>query len=153
MAKWVKKWQVPRSQSDGVWIVSQAEDGSWGCSCPRWKFKREQCHHIAAVQQNPGAYDTENPKTLPEIIPGNVEACEIVDGLCLHPLIPIPDNGLLATIVYDLLKLGYSFGQIKARFHMIPRQWTAGAVIAHVERHGRVLSPTTLDGAYKRVAV
>jgi hypothetical protein len=149
--KWVKKWRVPRSKGDGTWVVSRADDESWGCSCPRWKFHREQCHHILAVQQNPDAYDADHPKELPEIIPGNVEACTVIDGRCLHPLIPIPDNGTLATIVYDLLKMGYSFGRIKTRFEMIPRQWTAKAVLAHVEAYGRVLSPTKLNEPYRTV--
>lgn len=155
MAKWKQKWEVPRSQGEGVWVVSQAEDGNWGCSCPRWKFKREHCHHIVAVQQNADAYAKDRPTPLPEIVPGNVEECEVVEGYCLHPLIPLDGRGtgVLATIVYDLLKMGYSFGQIKSRFSMVPREWTAQAVLGYVESRGRTLCPTSVGEGYRVMPV
>jgi len=140
MPKWIEKWKVPRSSGEGTWTVSRAEDGTWGCSCPRWKFRREQCHHIQAVQANPSAHEEGSP-SLPEIVPGYVEAVEIVEGVCLHPLIPLNQwsTDVLATIVYDLLELGYSFGVIKDRFRMIPKEWRVDAVRTHVQRWGRVL--------------
>jgi len=48
MTKWVKKWQV-RGRSGAIWIVAQDVNGNFGCSCPRWKFHREQCHHIDEI--------------------------------------------------------------------------------------------------------
>lgn len=145
MSKWIKKWQVPKSSGDSFWVVSQGELGEWGCSCPRWKFKREQCHHIQAVKTNPMAYDANNPVVLPEIVPGNVEEVTMTKKYCLHPLVPLDGMGseVLATILFDCLQLGYSWGILKKRFsNLVPRSWTQKAVIAHIENSGRVLIKT-----------
>jgi len=55
MAKWIRKWKVPGSKGN-VWTVSVDRHGNYGCSCPRWIYKREQCHHIQAVQIQPERY-------------------------------------------------------------------------------------------------
>jgi hypothetical protein len=51
--KWVKRWDAPGSNGK-IWRVAVDKDGKYGCSCPRWKFKREECHHILAIKQNQG---------------------------------------------------------------------------------------------------
>lgn len=53
-AKWIQKWEVPKSSGDGNWIVAIDKDGNYGCSCPIWKFKRQECHHILEIKQNGG---------------------------------------------------------------------------------------------------
>jgi len=53
---WAERHSVPRSSGDGTWTVSRARDGTWGCSCPRWRFKREHCKHIDEVQAHPHWY-------------------------------------------------------------------------------------------------
>lgn len=163
MPKWIKKWRVPRSTGDGEWVVSQADDGTWGCSCPVWKFRRAICHHIIAVQTNPDAYGQNgtNKVALPEIVPGNVEEVTVIDGMALHPLIPLGQEGtgILATVLYDLMALGYGFGQLRERFHFIPREWTRGAVVEHVKRYGRTIVKTEFHGVglptyiYKQIPV
>lgn len=52
---WVERWPVEGTED--TWIVSRREDGTWGCSCPKWKFQkigesgyREDCHHIRQVR-------------------------------------------------------------------------------------------------------
>lgn len=162
--QWIRQWKVPRSTDDGTWTVSQDADGSFGCSCPKWRFARKlkpDCHHIEAVKANPDAYAVPgNPGTpaiaLPPILPGHVEAVttstdERGQPATLHPLIPLNGHGtdLLATVVFDLMALGYGFGAIKKQFHMIPREWTAKAVRAHVQRHGRCLQKTAAKWPYK----
>ena len=53
--KWVKRWQVPSSSEAGrYWTVAIDRDGNWGCSCPVWKFRRQECHHIRTVQGREG---------------------------------------------------------------------------------------------------
>lgn len=52
--RWVKRWEVPKSSGDGNWIVAIDKDGNYGCSCPVWKFKRQECHHILEIKQNGG---------------------------------------------------------------------------------------------------
>jgi len=39
------------------YIVSETIDGEWQCSCPAWKFRRKQCHHIKKAQENPDKYE------------------------------------------------------------------------------------------------
>lgn len=38
------------------YIVSETEDGRWECSCPAWKFRRMECHHIRKAKANPEKY-------------------------------------------------------------------------------------------------
>jgi len=38
------------------YIVSETLDGEWQCSCPVWKFRREECHHIRKAKSNPEKY-------------------------------------------------------------------------------------------------
>lgn len=46
---WIKRWEV--NGTDGhIWIVALGDDGKWGCSCPVWKFKRVECHHIDMIR-------------------------------------------------------------------------------------------------------
>lgn len=50
--KWIRRWRVVGS-SGSEYVVSLAECGSWGCSCPGWKFKRAprpDCKHIEATR-------------------------------------------------------------------------------------------------------
>lgn len=141
--RWTRRWKVQGTGHE--WIVAIDAAGAYGCSCPVWKFRREECHHIAAVKRNPDAYNSETPPVMLPIIPAKVAQVEIItleDGTKAYgqPLVPIGDTNIRATILYDLLRLGYSWGQLRERFERsgyIPHQWTARAVVAHVERHGR----------------
>jgi hypothetical protein len=47
--RWVKKWEIQGSKGD-IYTVAQDADGNFGCSCPVWKFKREECKHIKQVK-------------------------------------------------------------------------------------------------------
>jgi hypothetical protein len=53
---WVARYSVPRSSGAGAWTVAKDAKGAWGCSCPRWRFKREQCKHIETVITLPHHY-------------------------------------------------------------------------------------------------
>lgn len=54
----------------------------------------------------------------------------------LIPLIGAPDAHMMeATICFYMLKYGYSMGEIR-EIRNIPHEWTAKAIISHVERHG-----------------
>ena len=48
MSVWVEKWEVDGSNGK-TWVVAKDTDGNYGCSCPVWKFKREECKHIRKV--------------------------------------------------------------------------------------------------------
>jgi len=146
MPKWTKKWDVPGSNGK-TWRVSIAEDGTWGCSCPVWKFRRQECHHIKLVQAGGGAECSELPKK-----PDYVLAC--VDKPTYKPetnelyipLIGIPDAMMMqATICFYMLKHGFSMGEIR-EMRGIPASWSAKAIIAHVETHGEAEYP---EGWYR----
>jgi hypothetical protein len=50
--RWILKWEV-ESISGRTYIVSEDNDGGWGCSCPAWTRSaraREDCKHIKAVK-------------------------------------------------------------------------------------------------------
>jgi len=139
--RWVKRWEVPKSTGDGNWIVAIDKDGNYGCSCPVWKFKRQECHHIKQVKMGLGAEQARQKR--PEYILAKVNKpvfkAETNQLLC--PLIGIPDAHMMeATICYYLLKYGYSIGEIRELRH-IPREWTAKAITAHIERHGEAEYP------------
>jgi hypothetical protein len=51
MSKWVNRWNILGSTGNHH-IVAQATDGTYGCSCPVWKFKRQECKHIRYVKNN-----------------------------------------------------------------------------------------------------
>lgn len=49
---WVKRYHVRGSQGDD-YVVAVADDGHFGCSCPRWKFAKApkaDCKHIIATK-------------------------------------------------------------------------------------------------------
>lgn len=54
MSKWVRSWEVPSSSSPDKepYIVSQAETGEFGCTCPRWRLNRNrpECRHIRLIK-------------------------------------------------------------------------------------------------------
>jgi hypothetical protein len=144
--KWVKRWKVPKSNGDGDWIVAIDGDGNYGCSCPVWKFKRQECHHIRLVKL--GLVSAEESKARPEYLLAKVNKPTFDPGRnrLLIPLVGIPDAMMMeATICYYLLKHGYSMGEIRELRH-IPRDWTAKAIFDHIARHGEAEYP---DGWYE----
>jgi hypothetical protein len=64
--KWVKRWTVKGSNGK-EWTVAIDKDGNYGCSCPVWKFRRQECHHITQIMANGG-----NEMQTREARPGNV---------------------------------------------------------------------------------
>jgi len=52
--KWKKRWRVQKSTEDGYWVVSISEEGIWGCSCPVWIYRRQECKHIKLVKNGGG---------------------------------------------------------------------------------------------------
>jgi hypothetical protein len=48
--RWVQRWYVTKSTGDGQWCVAVDRDGIYGCSCPVWKFKKQECKHIRGIK-------------------------------------------------------------------------------------------------------
>jgi len=45
------------------YLVSETEEGEWQCSCPQWKFRRQECKHIRKVRANPREYEVNSEWT------------------------------------------------------------------------------------------
>lgn len=106
--RWIKRWEVPKSSGDGVWIVAIDKQGNYGCSCPRWKFHREECHHIHQVKVGGGEL-----KKLPQIGFGQIHQVKQVNGKILIPLVPVGNTHFSASNAYVLYKMGYSRSTVK----------------------------------------
>lgn len=132
--RWVKRWKVPGSNGD-EWTVAIDKDGNYGCSCPRWKFKREECHHILQVKASGG----EQTKTR-TAVPGNVGEVVIDGDRVLYPLVPFgggPD--LPATIVYDLQRANVDPIQIRDYASRMFKQASLKQITLHVKDRGRLI--------------
>jgi len=53
---WIEKWEVDGSNGK-TWTVALSDTGEWGCSCPVWKFRRVECHHIQQIKDEYNRYD------------------------------------------------------------------------------------------------
>ncbi len=56
---WAEFYECPSaSDPTRTYVVSKSYTGTWGCSCPRWIFARENCKHIKQVQVALAVADT-----------------------------------------------------------------------------------------------
>ena len=143
--RWLKRWYVPKSSGDGYWTVAIDRLGNWGCSCPAWKFKRLECHHIISIKANGGKSNEIRPKKKPKYILAKVLKPVYKDETneLFIPLVAIPDGMMMeATICYNLMKHGYSFSEIRKLRHL-PGSWTKGAIFDYISRHGEAKYPET----------
>lgn len=139
--RWVKRWKVPSSSGNGDWIVAIDKEGNYGCSCPVWKFRRQECHHIKLVKTGGGSPITHIERPAYVLAKVHKPTFKPETNELLIPLVAIPDAMMMeATICFYMLKYGYSMGEVKEIRH-IPASWTAKAIFAHIERHGEVEYP------------
>ena len=131
--KWIKKWTVAGSTCD--WIVSLAESGEYGCSCPLWKFRREQCHHIQYIRDHPDLA-ANAPAILPEYVLTVCGQPQRKDDRLLIPLVTPGNTHQEATICAFLLGQGYSMKAVREVRGHVPRKWTAAAIKAYVADRG-----------------
>jgi len=138
--RWIKRWEVQGTTQ--AWIVALDKNGNWGCSCPVWKYRRQECHHIKFIKMNGGKKIKKEER--PEYVLAKVLKPTYDKGKnrLYIPLIGIPDAHLMeATICYYLLKYGYSMGEIRKMRKHLPKSWTAKAIIEHVEENGKAEYP------------
>ncbi|MCG3207164.1 MAG: hypothetical protein FOGNACKC_00764 [Anaerolineae bacterium] len=51
-ARWQDKWDVASFSTPGKkYRVSRSACGQWGCTCPRWIYRRAECGHIRHVKK------------------------------------------------------------------------------------------------------
>jgi len=145
--QWIKKWKVLRSSGDGFWTVSLSDEGTWGCSCPVWKFRRQECHHIKLVKNGGGAPEEEVRKPDYVLAQVNKPVFDRGNKRLFVPLVGIPDTCMMeATICYYMFKYGYSMREIRQIRQHIPSSWTVKAIMLHVETHGEAEYP---EGWYR----
>lgn len=46
---WINKWQIPGSKGK-TWTVAINDRDEFACSCPVWKFRRQECKHIRQIK-------------------------------------------------------------------------------------------------------
>lgn len=115
---WVKKWHIKSESSNKEYVVSLSDENTWGCSCPAWKFRRQECKHIIRVRLNPERYEEiEDQLPKPEYVLARVEKPEYdkKNNRLLIPLIRIEpyDVKMEAIICYTMAKYGYLWKEIK----------------------------------------
>lgn len=145
-SKWFRKWYVPRSKG-GFYTVSISRDGKeWGCSCPNWKFRREQCKHIKEIQSG-GGLSYQKPSY---ILTKNVLRPEYdEDSNTLN--IPLENGKEFPTemnvcICYYMLMYGYTIGEIRS-IRNLPTTWTINFIQEEYAFHGDQKLPKKWFGA------
>ena len=126
--KWIKKWHIKSESSNREYVVSLSDENTWGCSCPAWKFRRQECKHIIRVRLNPERYkEVEDQLSKPEYVLANVEKpiYKEKENKLLIPLIRIEpyDYKMEALICYNMAKYGYLWKEIKEMRNLNP-VWT-----------------------------
>ena len=134
--KWIKRWKINGSNGN-TWTVAIDKDGNYGCSCPIWKFKRKECHHILQVKQNGGSEIKYR-----DARPGNVGEVTIKGNLVLYPLVPIGGSfstHLAATIIYDLQRSNVRPEYIKDYKDRMFKGNSFKAINDYILEHGRII--------------
>ena len=49
MSTWGQRWSIEGTRGN-IDTVATDENGEYGCSCPAWKFRRQECRHIKEVK-------------------------------------------------------------------------------------------------------
>ena len=135
--KWIKKWIIESESGNGKYTVSLSDENIWGCSCPVWKFRRQECKHIIRVKLNPERYkEIEDQLPKPEYVLAKVEKPEYDEknNRLLIPLIRIEpyDVKMEAIICYTMAKYGYNWKEI-LEIRNLSNAWTLTKVKEYYE--------------------
>lgn len=138
--KWIKKWNIKSESGKGSYVVSLSDKNEWGCSCPAWKFRRQECKHIIRVKLNPERYKgIEEQSSRPEYVLARVErpTYDKKNNRLLIPLIRIEpyDVYMEALICYTMVKHGYRWKEVVEIRHLNP-VWTLTKVKNYIEGKG-----------------
>lgn len=137
--EWIKKWKVKSESGNGSYVVSLSDKNTWGCSCPAWKFRRQECKHIIRVKLNPERYkETEEQLSRPAYVLARVEkpTYDQKNNRLLIPLIRIEpyDVRMEALICYTMAKYGYKWKEI-IEIRNLNSNWTLAKVKRYIENH------------------
>lgn len=152
---YIKKWEISSEKdSNKVYIVSLTDKNTFACSCPIWIYKRQECKHIQRVKRaldnNEGITDIKlNPL---KIVFAKVKEVTLKENNEVYvPLLPLCSahtTHFLATLVYDLLKLGFTFTYLAERYNL-PREWNKNKVIGYIEERGRYVIKEIGKGVFQ----
>ena len=142
----IKSWKVEGSHGD-VWTVLYSPvTKEVSCDCPLFIYHRYECHHIKLVRLN--KFFDKLTKGKPRCVLAKVlqpKYNERVNQLFI-PLIPLPDKfAMELTIIYNMLKYGYSMGEIR-ELRYVPKHVIMANVIEHISIFGEAKYP---DDWYK----
>jgi len=136
--KWIKKWNIKSESGKGNYVVSLSDKNEWGCSCPAWKFRRQECKHIIRVKLNPERYkEIEEQLSRPAYVLVRVEkpTYDKKNNRLLIPLIRIEpyDVRMEALICYTMARHGYKWGEI-VEIRNLNSEWTLTKVKRYIEK-------------------
>jgi len=136
--KWIRKWDIESESSNKKYVVSLSDEDTWGCSCPAWKFRRQECKHIVRVKLNPERYEeTKDQLPKPEYVLARVEKPKYDEknNRLLIPLIRIEpyDVKMEAIICYIMAKHGYKWKEI-IEIRNLSNAWTLTKVKKYCEK-------------------
>lgn len=142
MSKWIKRWEVPsESNSSKFYIVAQDTEGGYGCDCPVWKFRREECKHIERVKREHPKESVLQEYREPSIVLANVkEVTPMPENQLYVPLITLDGIGthFSATLVYDLMRHGVAWRTCQQRYSIAKRN-SKKAIVSYIQAHGRCI--------------
>lgn len=134
--KWIKKWNIKSESGNGSYVVSLSNENTWGCSCPVWKFRRQECKHIIRVRLNPERYEEIEEGSKPEYVLAAIKkpTYDKKNNRLLIPLIRIEpyDVHMEAFICYTMAKYGYKWKEVVEIRHLNP-VWTLKKVKEYIE--------------------
>ena len=133
-----EQWQVPSdSNPDKSYIVSVTDSKEFQCSCPAWTrhMPRKDCKHILRVRR--GEYGPVNA-LLPQLSRADIEQVTwSADKKTLYqPNIYSMDDWFEITIVYDLMRAGFSYDYLQADYRMAKRL-TEDRIKQYIRDNGR----------------
>ena len=143
---YVRSWDVPGTNGDN-WKVSERQDGTFACNCPKWKFHRGEkidCHHIDAIKASPQpslafrgavarAIGQSSPVKFRPVVLARVAQVELRGEQLYAPLLDAGDTWGRFTVAYDLQRLGASPQDVK--HYQCGLTWEK--VKAYIEENGR----------------
>jgi predicted nucleic acid-binding Zn finger protein len=70
--------RIQSESSSNIWVITEYDDNSWACSCPKWKFHRGDrvnCKHILQIK---------NERRQTEIVVSGIKEIEVENEIREH---------------------------------------------------------------------
>lgn len=149
----LSRWSVPLAADPNQCVaVELRRSGAYTCTCGQTR----ECTHIQAVRS--GLYAAEGEQIGPqyELKTSNVREVELEEDILgnrtrvLVPILPLGNAHAVATIVYDLLRLGVRWSALRNWVDLLANEQGGSVsqteVEALVRRRGRLIYGTWQEG-------